>query len=609
MIRSFIFFLALAVCVLIPPAGKASATPPKPPTGCMKPSPATLAWAEQYKAPSFIYSKTRLALLPSSVKNIEYLPDVRAQQLANCGAYAPTYYYKTWQESKEHGWGRSSVESNPAHIMSPGFTFPLSNDSLNDGAAPEVVLATFCARGCATWDVYPENPADWYTLPPDDVWLPAMPYRALFWSEIDASTNGGLLQLKTHLASGDLAVFVTPLYHDLHAEFWKADGFPFGTLGPGLDYNSGVIFGDGNEYWDLHAMTLIGYDDARSYYDGVQIRQGAFLAVNSWGSEWGVTVEDAGSGGFCWIGYDYFRDRIRSALTMTDRIGYTPTDFAALMLSHGARGELIRAELFAGAVAHAAPRVSLFPAWGIGYVPYEGTVLTDISDLNHNNVWSYNLVLEDIYLNTNLPIVPEIRSLEIRRADGVVLPASSLPLRLEDEKESIVTASLFDHWTTNLPPLSGASADWGDLDGDGIEELILTGMDEQGAALTNLYSITGDSLEIMPANLPPLRYAAAAMEDVNSDGRLDLLLIGEQGIEMVAHLYITDSTGQLGERLTNLSGASIPQMAWGDYDNDGDADLVLSGYGMTPRLWRNDHLRFHDTGIEFPSKTLIPPAA
>lgn len=609
MIRLYVFLLVFASGVFVSLSGEAFAKNPKPPTGCLKPSPAALAWAEQYKAPPDVYSKARLAQLPSAVKNIEYLPAVRTQQLANCGAYAPTYYYKTWQESKEHGWGRSSVESNPAHIMSPGFTFPLSNDALNDGAAPEVVLATFCARGCATWDVYPENPADWYTLPPDDVWLPAMRYRALSWSEINTSTNDGLLLLKAHLASGDLAVFVTPVYHDLHAAFWRADGFPFGTLGPGLDYHSGVIFGDGNEFWDLHAMTLIGYDDTRSYYDGVELRQGAFLAVNSWGGDWGVRVEEAGSGGFCWIGYDYFRDRIHQALTMTDRIGYAPTDFAALALSHGARGELTRAELFAGAMSHTAPRVSLFPAWGVGLVPYEGTVLTDISDLNHTNVWSYNLVLEDIYLNTDLPIVPEIRSLEIRRADGVVLPAFSLPIRLEDETEAIVTASLFDHWATNLPPLSGASADWGDLDGDGIEELILTGMDEQGAAITNLYAIAGDALETMPANLPPLRYAAAAMEDVNNDGRRDLLLIGEQGLETVARLYITDSTGQLGERPTNLSGASIPQMAWGDYDNDGDADLVLSGFGMPPRLWRNDHLRFTDTGVEFPSDTSVPPAA
>ena len=41
--------------------------------------------------------------LPAVVKNTLYLPKVRNQLLANCGAYAPSYYYKTYQEAREHG--------------------------------------------------------------------------------------------------------------------------------------------------------------------------------------------------------------------------------------------------------------------------------------------------------------------------------------------------------------------------------------------------------------------------------------------------------------------------------------------------------------------------
>jgi len=41
--------------------------------------------------------------LPASVKNVDYLPAVGSQSWGSCSVWASVYYYKTWQEAREHG--------------------------------------------------------------------------------------------------------------------------------------------------------------------------------------------------------------------------------------------------------------------------------------------------------------------------------------------------------------------------------------------------------------------------------------------------------------------------------------------------------------------------
>jgi len=157
--------------------------------------------------------------LPVSVVNINYLPVVRQQQLDNCGAFAATYYYKTWQEAKEHGWLRPDPAVDPEHIMSPGFTYPLTNASRNAGANTRAVMDIISRYGCATWKTMPENPVDWVSYPREGAWREAMNFRGKSVVRFPTQTDSDLTLLKAHLAGGDLAVIGVEIYSDTFYDY------------------------------------------------------------------------------------------------------------------------------------------------------------------------------------------------------------------------------------------------------------------------------------------------------------------------------------------------------------------------------------------------------
>jgi hypothetical protein len=147
-------------------------------------------------------------------------------------------------------------------------------------------------------------------------------------------------------------------------------------------------------------------------------------------------------------------------------------------------------------------------------------------------------------------------------------------------------------------PFSGvtdSSVAWGDYDNDGDLDLILSGADSNENLVTKLYQNTGGSFsEVYAGMFTDLVGTAIAWGDYDNDDRLDLFLAGATGdinSTYVAKLYRNTGSGFSEVYPGTFTPAILGDAAWGDYDNDGDLDLVFTGYtgndARVSKLYRN----------------------
>ena len=130
-----------------------------------------------------------------------------------------------------------------------------------------------------------------------------------------------------------------------------------------------------------------------------------------------------------------------------------------------------------------------------------------------------------------------------------------------------------------LPGVAKSSGAWGDCDNDGDLDLVLTGETSPSTRMTRVYrNGEGGVFADMNAGLPDMRSAVVAWGDYDCDGDLDLFLAGlDAGETRIGRVYCNDGSGVFTDINAGLPGVSNGSMAWGDYDNDGDLDLLLAG--------------------------------
>ena len=150
---------------------------------------------------------------------------------------------------------------------------------------------------------------------------------------------------------------------------------------------------------------------------------------------------------------------------------------------------------------------------------------------------------------------------------------------------------------------SGAVA-WGDYNNDGKLDVVITGTsDTQGLVATIWRNDGSGSFTDIGAALPGMDLGFAVWGDYDNDGDLDLLFGGNSNAGSVARIYRND-----GGIFTDVNAGLLPVLwasaAWGDYDNDGDLDAMVIGYGAVAQvtrsiLYRNDAGTFLDSGATF----------
>jgi len=103
-----------------------------------------------------------MAFLPLIVKAIKVVAPVNSQgNQGSCVAWAVGYYYKTFQEGKEHKWDLTKQ----AHQFSPAFIYNQVNQGKDDGTTIVDALQLLVKQGCPTRAVFPYDENDFLKQP------------------------------------------------------------------------------------------------------------------------------------------------------------------------------------------------------------------------------------------------------------------------------------------------------------------------------------------------------------------------------------------------------------------------------------------------------------
>ncbi len=138
-----------------------------------------------------------------------------------------------------------------------------------------------------------------------------------------------------------------------------------------------------------------------------------------------------------------------------------------------------------------------------------------------------------------------------------------------------------------------SDAEFGDYDGDGDLDFILAGSDEVSSnVFTQIYENTGTGFTYhYQYSITGAEYAKVAFGDYDNDGDLDFLVSGSNYGTPISQIYLNVDTDFIEQTGISLQGVYLGDNAWGDYDSDGDLDLILMGSdGTNPitKIYRND---------------------
>ncbi len=154
--------------------------------------------------------------------------------------------------------------------------------------------------------------------------------------------------------------------------------------------------------------------------------------------------------------------------------------------------------------------------------------------------------------------------------------------------DPLITPALAQSPSFNLDPIASAnllgvngnnSVAWGDYDNDGDLDILIAGLIDFGnpAMFTAIYRNDGGSFTYTNPGLVNLGNGSAAWGDYDNDGDLDILLAGYSNSGTpISKIYRNDG-GSFTDTDAGPVGVGYGSGAWGDYDNDGDLDVLLTG--------------------------------
>jgi uncharacterized protein YuzB (UPF0349 family) len=145
---------------------------------------------------------------------------------------------------------------------------------------------------------------------------------------------------------------------------------------------------------------------------------------------------------------------------------------------------------------------------------------------------------------------------------------------------------------TPFPNVADGSIAFADVDNDNDEDLVITGFDGN-ADVAKLYTNNGGTFtENASVTLQAVNASDLAFEDFDNDNDPDLLMVGSSGSNRFAKLYRNENGAFTEVAGTPFVGTNQASVAVADVDNDDDLDVLITGSpaggGASSKLYLNN---------------------
>ncbi len=169
----------------------------------------------------------------------------------------------------------------------------------------------------------------------------------------------------------------------------------------------------------------------------------------------------------------------------------------------------------------------------------------------------------------------------------------------------LLSATIYSQTFTPIsnpfPGMGRGAMSFADFDNDGDLDLIMSGQDNQFLPMGKIFENNNGDFSEVPTNFKGLYNSSMSIADYDHDGFFDVIIAGQNVYDNKTYLFrnLGNFQFQLTDSLLYAAGAN-GDVAFGDYNNDGYADILLSGNFQTKLYYNDGNGSFVDTGVTLP---------
>lgn len=165
-------------------------------------------------------------------------------------------------------------------------------------------------------------------------------------------------------------------------------------------------------------------------------------------------------------------------------------------------------------------------------------------------------------------------------------------------RDYLATPQYFSYFSASINDILRGDVVSADFDRDGRMDIAIAGLkyDYKSSGYKPVTQIwrCGDGLDYtdISAGLTGVQDSALAWGDYNNDGKADLIVTGDTGSGLVTKLYRNNDTTWPVVANAVFPGVKKGTVVWVDFDNDGKLDVMLAGESASGRITK----LFHNNG-------------